>query len=247
MTCTDEKRWKLGKRRAEKDEFVGASFFYAIQPPPNGLDVGMIEKKGDHFGRFVGKMDDSVKHLFSTAQDQSKKYAGPYKREFTRISAAFSQLAEAFASSGVPKEDMKLNQAIRHTSTTYENIGKLYEDQPRNDLEPLSDSLYEYKGLLSNWPDILQVHKGALNKKKEHLKLLDEGKVDSSASQSVFRRADIVSYATLAEMEYFQSERVVDFKEMMQTFLKEQIIFYEKITQTLRDNLNMYEDAWFSR
>lgn len=243
LNITDEKRWKQGKRRAEKDEFVGASFFYAIRPPEGSLDVAVIDKKTDHFGRFVSKMDDSVKHLFSTAQDQSKKYSHAYKREFLRISSAFSQLAEAFASSGVPNEDLKLNEAIRHTSSTYENIGKLYEEQPKNDLEPLSDALYEYKGLLSNWPDILQVHKGAVGKKREHLKQMEEGRGDSSLSQSVFRRADIVSYATLAEIEYFQSERVVDFKIMMQNFLQEQIKFYENITETLKQNLSMYDSA----
>lgn len=127
---------------------------------------------------------------------------------------------------------------MRHTSSTYEAIGKLYEEQPLNDFEPLSDALYEYKGLLANWPDIMQVHKGALNRKKEHLKLRDEG---GAASSSVSQRADIVSYSVLAEMDYFQSERVTDFKVMMQDFIKGQIDFYEKIVSQLRDNLAKYD------
>lgn len=31
LTCGDEKQWKVGKRKAEKDELQGANFFNAIQ------------------------------------------------------------------------------------------------------------------------------------------------------------------------------------------------------------------------
>ena len=241
ILIVDEKRWKDGKRRAENDDFRGANFFFAIQPPASSLEVEAVDRKTDHFSRFTVRMDDAVKHLYSMTLDQSKKFRGPYKREFTRVSASFNQLAEAFAGSGFSHEDRSLNEAIRHTSSTYDAIGKLYEEQPLHDFEPLSDALYEYKGLLSNWPDILQVHKGSLNKKREHLKLRNEGKVDSSATQSVFRRADIVSYATMAEMEYFQTERVSDFRDMMKSFIAEQITFYKRIVETLETNLQRYE------
>lgn len=235
LTCTDEKRWKVGKRRAEKDDFTGASFFFAIQPPGNPLEVVAVEKKTEKFGRFAARMDDSVKNLYATVQDQSRKYSGPYKSELSRVSKSFLQLSDSFAQSGYDQEDGALNQALRHTSTTYENISKLYDEQPRYDLEPLSDALYEYKGLLANWPDILQVHKGALNRKKEHMRLPNEG------GKSVAQRADIVSYSVLAEMDYFQHERVADFKLMMQNFIRGQIDFYEKIVAELKTNLDKYD------
>jgi len=38
MTCTDEKKWKVGKRQAEKDEYVGGNFFHCITAPPQALD-----------------------------------------------------------------------------------------------------------------------------------------------------------------------------------------------------------------
>ena len=33
LTCTDERQWKIGKRKAEKDEFLGANYFYTIEAP----------------------------------------------------------------------------------------------------------------------------------------------------------------------------------------------------------------------
>ena len=38
LTCTDEKRWKTGKRKAEKDPLVGGSLFIAIRRPEKPLD-----------------------------------------------------------------------------------------------------------------------------------------------------------------------------------------------------------------
>lgn len=53
LTCTDEKEWKNGKRRAEKDEFTNASFFFTIQPPNVPLELNAIEKKSEYFSRLV--------------------------------------------------------------------------------------------------------------------------------------------------------------------------------------------------
>jgi len=42
LTCTDEKRWKTGKRKAEKDPLVGGSFFIAIRRPEKPLDPSFV-------------------------------------------------------------------------------------------------------------------------------------------------------------------------------------------------------------
>ena len=42
LTCTDEKQWKTGKRRAEKDELVGANFFMALKVPDKPLAQGQM-------------------------------------------------------------------------------------------------------------------------------------------------------------------------------------------------------------
>lgn len=72
--------------------------------------------------------------------------------------------------------------------------------------------LHEYKGIMSSWPEILDIHKGALSRKKEHIKLKEDGKIDLDACESVSNRADQISYAVLAEVNHFQNERVNDFK-----------------------------------
>ena len=38
------------------------------------------------------------------------------------------------------------------TGEAYEDIGKMYEDQPRNDWEHMGDMMHDYRGLLMGWP-----------------------------------------------------------------------------------------------
>lgn len=243
IACTDDKRWKQGKRRAEKDDLVGASLFLAIRPPSGG-NLSGVERQMEHFTRFISKMDDAVRHLFQTSMDQSKKYSSAYRREFSKIANAFEHVANSFEFSELQNNaNTKLNQALKNTSNTYEAIGKLYEEQPKNDFNPVSDVMHEYKGILTAWPDILQVHKGALNKKKEHQKLFDEGKIDNNSVASITQRTDVVTYATLAEINHFETERINDFKFMMQKFLGSQIQFYQSIVDKLQDALSEFDQV----
>ena len=56
-----------------------------------------------------------------------------------------------------------LTNAIVCTGETYEEIAKMVDDQPRNDWEPLGDMMHDYRGLLSGWPAVLQIHAVRLN------------------------------------------------------------------------------------
>ena len=42
LSCTDEKRWKGGKRKAEKDPLVGGSIYTAITVPDKPLDPEFV-------------------------------------------------------------------------------------------------------------------------------------------------------------------------------------------------------------
>ncbi|XP_069692869.1 sorting nexin lst-4 isoform X2 [Periplaneta americana] len=242
MTCTDEKRWKAGKRKAEKDELVGANYFITLQAPERQLDITHIEQETEKCSKFIHGMDGAVKNLMATAVDQTKKHQGPYKREYQRIGHAFSALGLAFREDDSSDNARRnLTEAIRVTGDTYHEIGKLFEEQPKLDWEPLGDVLHLYKGIISSFPDILTVHKGSLQKRRECEKLASDHKMEASQLSEVARRTDIISYALLAEINHFHTERAVDFKQAMQNYLKEQITFYQKIVDKLQDALRMYD------
>lgn len=51
-----------------------------------------------------------------------------------------------------------------------------------------------------------------------------------SMVQNVVQRAGVISFGTLAEIDHFQHERCVDFKDAMTTFLSGQINFYQEVS-----------------
>ncbi|XP_030633869.1 sorting nexin-33 isoform X2 [Chanos chanos] len=167
LMCGDDKQWKLGKRRAEKDEMVGAHFMLTFQIPSEHQDLQDVEERIDSFKAFAKKMDDSVMQLTHVASEL---------------------------------------------------------------------------GLLSNFPDIIHLQKGAFAKVKESQRMSDEGKMDQEEADGIRKRCRTVGFALQAEMNHFHRRREVDFKEMMQAYLRQQIAFYQRVGQQLERTLRMYDN-----
>ncbi|KAK7891792.1 hypothetical protein WMY93_023755 [Mugilogobius chulae] len=202
LMCADDKQWKLGKRRAEKDE----------------MDV---EERVDTFKSFAKKMDDSVLQLTHVASELVRKHLGGFRREFQRLGNAFQSVSHSF-SLDPPHSSEALNNAISHTGRTYENIGEMFAEQPKYDLFHMLDKLSLYQGLLANFPDIIHLQKGAFAKVKESQRMSDEGKMEQKEADGIRKRCRTVGFALQAEMTHFHQRREVDFKEMMQAYLREQ-------------------------
>ncbi|XP_051497671.1 sorting nexin-18-like isoform X2 [Apus apus] len=166
LTCpsTDEKAWKQGKRKAEKDEMVGANFFLTISVPTGpgaSLDLQEVESQVDGFKAFTKKMDESTLQLNHTANEFARKQVTGFKKEYQKVGHSFKGLSQAFEldqqafSAG-------LNQAIAFTAEAYDAIADLFADQPRQDLDAVMDLLALYQGHLANFPDIIHVQKEQL-------------------------------------------------------------------------------------
>lgn len=247
MTCStdDMKGWKLGKRKAERDELVGANFFHSVEVNPTTVPLDPVKttKQLDNFQRFVAKFDDAVKLMFSTAVEQSKKFSSVYSKDYKRLGESIKQLSSAFQSGTAWRNSLGLNEAIRQTSGAYEEISRLHEEEPKYDFEPMADILHQYRGLLSGWPEILQLHRNTVNRRNEHGRLLEEGKISDVDMARVNQRANVITYSTLAEINHFHNERLIDFKQMMQIFLTAQINFHSDVLSKLQTALNKINDA----
>ncbi|XP_047451664.1 sorting nexin-33 [Mugil cephalus] len=240
LMCADDKQWKLGKRRAEKDEMVGAHFMLTLQIPNEHQDLQDVEERVDNFKAFAKKMDDSVMQLTHVASELVRKHLGGFRKEFQRLGNAFQSISQAFMLDPPHRSDT-LNNAISHTGRTYENIGEMFAEQPKYDLFHMLDKLSLYQGLLANFPDIIHLQKGAFAKVKESQRMSDEGKMDQDEADGIRKRCRTVGFALQAEMSHFHQQREVDFKDMMQAYLTEQIAFYQRVVQQLERTLRMYE------
>lgn len=85
ITCTDEKQWKAGKRRAEKDELVGPKFFMMIRAPNRELEAFLVEQESEKCDRFIREMDAAVKGLAENAVEQSKRFRQSYSKDMQKV------------------------------------------------------------------------------------------------------------------------------------------------------------------
>ncbi|GJQ65168.1 hypothetical protein Trydic_g7309 [Trypoxylus dichotomus] len=238
LKCTDEKQWKQGKRRAERDPLLGANYCLTIQAPEKELMSSIVDSKIDANLTFVQNLDSAIKNLMTIAVDQMKKHQGPYKREFSRISESFHRLG--FALSSEEKSGMlSLPSAITNIGVAYSEIALYYEEQPKYDWEPLSNTLYLYKGLTSAFPEIFALHKGAQQKRRE----CEKNNMPPAELNEIRRRSDVLTYAIFAEMNHFKIQRSIDLKAATQSYLREQINFYKKIVTRLEQTLVQLDDC----
>ncbi|XP_038258949.1 sorting nexin-18 [Dermochelys coriacea] len=247
LTCpsTDEKAWKQGKRKAERDEMVGANFFLTISVPTGpaaALDLQEVESRVDGFKSFTKKMDESTMQLTHTANEFARKQVTGFKKEYQKVGHSFKGLSQAFELDQ-QAFSANLNQALAFTGEAYDTIGEFFAEQPRQDLDPVMDLLALYQGHLANFPDIIHVQKGALTKVKESKRHVEEGKMEVQKADGIQDRCNIISFATLAEIHHFHQIRVRDFKSQMQHFLKQQILFFQKVTQKLEEALHKYDSV----
>ncbi|KAF6216071.1 hypothetical protein GE061_000409 [Apolygus lucorum] len=237
MNCTDDKKWKIGKRNAEKDEFIGDMNFHTIEAPERVINPCTLDQEVTTCARFVHNVDGAVKFLMDTAIDQTKKHMGPYKKEFQKVGQAFYAFGNAMHNDGAGTTSESLTNALRTIGDTYNDIGRMHEEQPKLDWEPLGDMLQIYKGMISSMPDVLNHHKKTQMKKKECEKLAFEQKMTPAQLESVSRRTDIVSYALLAEINHFYSDNSLEVSKSLKNFLQQQVEFYRKITEKLETAL----------
>ncbi|XP_049612187.1 sorting nexin-9b isoform X4 [Syngnathus scovelli] len=233
LTYKDEKDWKTGKRKAEKDETVGVMIFTTIEPEAPDLDTIEVENKCDQFSRFTKAMDDGVKEILTVGHEHWKRCTGPLPKEYQRIGKAFQNLSSVFNSSGYQGEET-LTDAMTAAGKTYEEIAQLVAEQPKKDLHFLMETNNEYKGLLGCFPDTIAVHKAAIDKVKEGDKLVATSKISPQEKVTMAKRVSTMSYALQAEMNHFHSNRIYDYNRVMQQYLEEQVKFYETIAAKLR-------------
>ncbi|KAI5636637.1 WASP-binding domain of sorting nexin protein domain-containing protein [Phthorimaea operculella] len=243
LTCTDEKRWKAGKRQAERDNLLGLNYCVSLVVPEKALLQSTVDTMVEQCHTFIISMDTSVKAVSNMCLGQTKRFQVQYKSDYQKIGEAFYHLGNSlsFDEGGIVSRS-KLTSAIKMTGGAYIDIGRMYEEQPKYDFEPLGDKFHLYKGIVGGFPDCLANHKSAVQKKRECERLTAEHKMEVAQLNEVLRRTDVISYALLAEINHFKAERTVDLKQTMQKFLKQQITFYKKVVDKLENTLRHYDE-----
>ncbi|UMM26883.1 hypothetical protein L5515_010403 [Caenorhabditis briggsae] len=227
ISCTDEKDWKSGKRRAEKDEYIGGSFLNCITVPQQPLDPNAVDQQVERFQRSVKTSEEAMRVMQERMNMFQKVFAGPVKQNWQKMGSAFKTLQQSFEIDETVAS-RRLTDALAHTASEYHEIGQVFDAHTKNDMEPVLENLYSYKGTVQNVPDIIHVHKQALQKFRE-----SEGRLSSMEAEKMKQRIDAMSYAVIAEIQHQTAEKVEDLKSTMGTYLKRQAAFYQDVASKL--------------
>ncbi|XP_067646708.1 sorting nexin lst-4 [Eurosta solidaginis] len=243
LTCNDDKMWKSGKRKAERDTYVGVTYCWAISPPEKTLLPSMVDAQMESCSQFVHAMDASVRNLLALSNDTAKRYQTQCKKEFQRIGDGLSDLAKALNidERRAPSKTAALSEGVGRVGGIFIGIGQLFGDQPKFDWIPFSDRLHIYRGVLNSFPDILSTHKGAMQKRKDCERLTAEQKMSNAQMTDVNRRTDVISYAVMAEMSHFKQERDTHLKMALKSFIEEQIKFYSNVVDRLQEAYRQFD------
>jgi len=244
LTCKDEKAWKLGKRKAEKDTFVGISYCLAIVAPEKQLLPSILEAQIDSSSQLINSMEVAIRNLLTITNENAKRFYTQSKKDFNRFGEALLELSKALQIDElrtVSETDSSLSISLKEISAIYVNLGNLFGEQPKMDLVPFSDRLHIYRGIINCFPDIMSTHKTAQQKRKDFEKLVADQKLTSSQLNDVNRRIDVISYAVLAELSHFKKERETHLKQTLKSFVEEQIRFYSNVVDQLKKALNQID------
>ncbi|XP_039268614.2 sorting nexin-9-like [Styela clava] len=237
-----EKAWKEGKRKAESDPAVGGAFCTTIVPvTENRMELSTAEQTLQYYSQFTRAMDESLKQIVAHGAAYSRKCQGPLMQEYQKMGQCFGALGDSFAMDK-RQNAAPLTEAIKHTGKTYEDIGLMYQEQPKQDWNPLLDGLNEYKGIMACFPTILGNNKSAIDKQREMMRLQLEGKYTEDDVENAKLRAETLSYAVQAEINHMQYYRVGDFAAYMKSFVQQQVVFYQNIVSKLQDTARMYDN-----
>ncbi|VDD93009.1 unnamed protein product [Enterobius vermicularis] len=228
LTCTDEKQWKNGKRKAEKDEYVGGNFLHCVTVPTEELNTKDVERQVESFSRCVRSLEDSVRVMYDRVKDLHVRTGGPYKTSWQKLATAFAGLGHSFELDTGPVFCHRLCLKLE-CAQVYHKIGEQHEESSKRDIDPLMDSLYTYRGLLANMPEIVSVHKVR--------------GIPADELEQVRQKVDSVSYAVLSEIQFQHHERAQDFNQMMGDFLHKQAAFYMNISKQLSDVAALFQSS----
>jgi len=81
-----------------------------------------------------------------------------------------------------------------------------------------------------------------VQKRKDCERLVSEHKMEPQQLRDLSHRTDVIARTLIAEEIHFQTEREVHINKAIKTHLTEQIAFYQKIVDKLREALSTFDE-----
>ncbi|CAF0776928.1 unnamed protein product [Rotaria sp. Silwood1] len=233
ITCEtndkNRKDWKGGKRRVEKDDLREASWLSCVTLTNTGLSESEIASQIETFAQQQPGLEIQLKNLYQGLSKYLERYTEVYERDIQRISELFSRVHQAVVVDTTTPGNKDLSNSISKISGSYSGVADLYKTKASEGLRDFIERIQEYIGILACFPSILNIQRSAT----DFIKTASQ-RAPPDFSNAI-HRGHVLNHVVLAEINFFQKEKVADLKVYMKTLVDEQIQFYEKISAALLD------------
>ncbi len=159
----DEKRWKLGKRKAEKDPFKDIVSYLVFTG--DAAQIGVVNSKRivpalDAYTKYSCEIEKHSKHAMNAAKSLSTANRGPVKSSYQSLGKAVSSLGSNFKKglSGnytdlIYFPDMSaMGNAFESIGATFTRISEMVERQPEKDIDVIENATWIQTGTLEHIP-----------------------------------------------------------------------------------------------
>lgn len=235
LQCDDtSSKWKAGKRKAEKDEYRGAQWFCTLTVPGESVDTTVnIKERVEKFSRATNHLDSCMKNVSTALEKIAAVHSTDYKKNFLYLGKKLEEFGTSLSNDSLdaPNNGL-LSTALVTVANTYTQIGNLYGEQSKTDINLLLDRFALYRGIVQQMPSIVQFEKSSIQMYEEFQQKPE--KLEGRPFVEVAPRREIISHVTFAEINQFNRDKVDDFNQYMKQFLQQQIAFYTEITECLK-------------
>lgn len=227
-------KWKAGKRKAEKDEYRGAQWFCTLTVPGESVDTpNGIRERVDKFAKAATVLDNGVKNVMLALDKIASLNTNTYKKEYNNLGKKLEEFGLFLSNESLDApNNSSLSTAMITAGNTFNQIGNIYGEQAKVDINPLLDRLILYRGIIQQMPDIVQFEKSSIALFEEFQQRPE--KLEGRSLMEISPRREVISHVTFAEMNLFNREKVDDMAVYFKTFLQQQITFYSEITECLK-------------
>nr|CAX73697.1 Sorting nexin-18 [Schistosoma japonicum] len=246
LTCTDFKKWKLGKREAETDKLQGGRFYFAVETKSGHTSQDYTVEKAEAAERFLSDLDRSTKFLSETVNEYHRKLSTSIRKEFSTLSLAFLNMSKAIESDVHTKPlNTKLCESLTATGTTFRTVACIHSLQSEASIN-LQECLKEFTRLLPSTSNIISLAKAAcltvdeLNRVSNN-NSADEQKYSQSDVNRIQSGALIITRSVQAECNHIMSQIRNEWMNKIKDYLNEQARFYHQIAELIEKSAQSFQ------
>ncbi|KAF5403245.1 Sorting nexin-18 [Paragonimus heterotremus] len=233
LSCTDEKRWKQGKREAETDRLQGIRYYYAVvsKEPLQKEDYSTAQAEGTE--KFAVELERGVRALSDTINDFHRKLSTNTRKDFISLSGAFYGMCRALDGDTHSKHlNSHLYAALSNVGETFKSISLCHAVESESFVQ-LNDCLREYVRVLSTLPPVVSLGKFACLTADEVRRLLSEEKLSKQDASNILSGSLVITRALQAECNLIMSQLRQELLERVKAYLTDRANFYRQLAAQL--------------